>query len=278
MLIEKGGRHQYISALQFAAAVQHPDFAQLRSRSIVDFWKMERWMRQSGPIQPQRRVEHMGAVWAESGREIQASGREPARSAGRLTDRHVETGEHRYEDRTTPDRRDPAALYGEPADRGYLFLHGQMGHKEEAETFARTACPKGYQVLSIDLPGHGERRGPGRGAGSVDAAPDIRAALDWAGRRWKSISLRANSIGAYFAMLAFDAPDRALLVSPILDMEELILTMLSRAGATEGQLRERGEIAAPVRTDPVLEVPVLGAGASAPRLDLSRPYPLWGPG
>ncbi len=139
----------------------------------------------------------------------------------------------------------PAALYGEPADRGYLFLHGQMGHKEEAETFARTACPKGYQVLSIDLPGHGERRDRGEELAPWTAAPDIRAALDWAGRRWKSISLRANSIGAYFAMLAFDAPDRALLVSPILDMEELILTMLSRAGATEGQLRERGEIAAP---------------------------------
>ena len=112
----------------------------------------------------------------------------------------------------------PAALYGEPADRGYLFLHGQMGHKEEAETFARTTCPKGYQVLSIDLPGHGERRDRGEELAPWTAAPDIRAALDWAGRRWKSISLRANSIGAYFAMLAFDAPDRALLVSPILDM------------------------------------------------------------
>ena len=51
----------------------------LRSRSIADCWKMERWMRQSGPIQPQSRMEHMGAVWAERGRTIQASGREPAR-------------------------------------------------------------------------------------------------------------------------------------------------------------------------------------------------------
>ena len=51
----------------------------------------------------------------------------------------------------------PAVLYGEPAERVYLFLHGQMGRKEEAEAFAQAACPKGYQVLSIDLPGHGER-------------------------------------------------------------------------------------------------------------------------
>ena len=27
----------------------------------------------------------------------------------------------------------PALLYGAPAERGYLFLHGQMGRKEEAE-------------------------------------------------------------------------------------------------------------------------------------------------
>ena len=165
-----------------------------------------------------------------------------------------------------------------PRTGDICFLHGQMGHKEEAETFARTACPKGYQVLSIDLPGHGERRDRGEELAPWTAAPDIRAALDWAGRRWKSISLRANSIGAYFAMLAFDAPDRALLVSPILDMEELILTMLSRAGATERTAAGAGRDRRPVRTDPVLEVPVLGAGASAPRLDLSRPYPLWGPG
>lgn len=55
----------------------------------------------------------------------------------------------------------PAVLYGAPAEQGYLFLHGQMGHKEEAEAFAQVVCPKGYQVLSIDLPGHGARQDRG---------------------------------------------------------------------------------------------------------------------
>lgn len=136
----------------------------------------------------------------------------------------------------------PAVLYGEPAERGYLFLHGQMGCKEEAEAFARAACPRGYQVLSIDLPGHGERQGWGEELLPWTAVPDIRAALDWAERRWGTISLRANSIGAYFAMLAAGRPERALLVSPVLDMEGLILTMMGWAGVTEEQLRERGEI------------------------------------
>ena len=30
----------------------------------------------------------------------------------------------------------PAVLHGEPANKGYLFLHGQMGCKERAESWA----------------------------------------------------------------------------------------------------------------------------------------------
>ena len=136
----------------------------------------------------------------------------------------------------------PAILYGEPGKKGYLFLHGQMGRKEEAEAFARVACPQGFQVLAIDLPGHGQRQERGEEFAPWTAVPDIRAAWDWAALRWKAISLRANSIGAYFAMLALDAPCRALLVSPILDMEGLILAMMGKAGVTESRLREEGEI------------------------------------
>ena len=136
----------------------------------------------------------------------------------------------------------PAVLYGSAAAQGYLFLHGQMGCKEEAEEFAQVVCPKGRQVLSIDLPGHGERRDRGGELLPWTAVPEIQTALDWAGRRWESVSLRANSIGAYLAMLAWEDPARALLVSPILDMEELIRTMMGWAGVTEEELRARGEI------------------------------------
>ena len=137
----------------------------------------------------------------------------------------------------------PVVLYGEPAKQGYLFLHGQMGCKEEAEAFAQVVCPKGVQVLSIDLPGHGERRDRGEELLPWVAVPDIQAALEWAYRQWDEVSLRANSIGAYFARLAFGAPSRALLLSPVLDMEELILTMMGWAGVTEKQLRVQREIA-----------------------------------
>ena len=136
----------------------------------------------------------------------------------------------------------PAVLYGEYAEQLWLFLHGQMGHKEEAEAFAQVVCPRGLQVLSMDLPGHGERQGRSEELLPWTAVPDIQAAWNWAKRDWETVSLRANSIGAYFASLAFDTPSRALLVSPILDMEGLILTMMGWAGVTEEQLQAQGEI------------------------------------
>ena len=54
----------------------------------------------------------------------------------------------------------------------------------------------------------------------------------------------ANSIGAYFSLLAFREarPEKSLFVSPILDMEKLIRDMMGWAGVTEEQLQEAGEI------------------------------------
>ena len=46
-----------------------------------------------------------------------------------------------------------ALLIGEKSEKVFLFVHGLHGRKEEALAFAKEAVPKGYQVLSIDLPG-----------------------------------------------------------------------------------------------------------------------------
>lgn len=139
----------------------------------------------------------------------------------------------------------PAALYGEPADRAYLFVHGRCGCKEEGAAFAEVVRPKGFQVLAVDLPEHGARKGE---KGSFDpwtAAPELRSVLEFMKPRWDDVSLRANSIGAHFSMLAFAGEPlrRALFVSPILDMERLIADMMRGAGVTEEELAARGEIA-----------------------------------
>ena len=53
----------------------------------------------------------------------------------------------------------PAVIWGASSDKIYLYVHGKSGCKEEAASFAELACAKGWQVLSMDLPEHGERKG-----------------------------------------------------------------------------------------------------------------------
>ena len=110
----------------------------------------------------------------------------------------------------------PALLLGEKSEKIFLFVHGLHGRKEEALAFAEVVVPKGYQVLGIDM--------------SVEHKPwevlpllkDIR---DYLFENWKNVSIRANSIGSWFALLAFQnmKVEQAMLVSPILDMKKFIL-------------------------------------------------------
>ena len=85
--------------------------------------------------------------------------------------------------------RIPAVLYGEHAEQLWLFLHGQMGHKEEAESFAKIVCPKGAQVLGIDLPGHGARQGRDEELNPWTVVPELQAVMDWARVRWSPLGL-----------------------------------------------------------------------------------------
>lgn len=138
----------------------------------------------------------------------------------------------------------PAILYGDSSESLFLHLHGKMGCKEEAARLAEIVCPKGYQVLSMDLPGHGERTSEMERFVPWEVVPELQAVYGFARQRWKNISLYANSIGAYFSLLAFREVklEKSLLVSPILDMEKLIRDMMGWAGVTREQLQKAGEI------------------------------------
>lgn len=140
----------------------------------------------------------------------------------------------------------PAVLYGEDAERVFLFVHGQCGHKEEAERFAHIAVPLGYQVLAVDLPEHGGRSD---GAKLVpwDVVPELQSVIRYAKTRWGQISVRAISIGAWFSLLAFagEGIGQCLLSSPLTDMEGFIRCMMATTRVTEEQLRESGVISTP---------------------------------
>lgn len=144
-----------------------------------------------------------------------------------------------------PPQGIPAVLYGEPSDGVWLYIHGKGGYKEEAAAFAGAACPRGWQVLAVDLPEHGARRGSVETLDPWHTVPELQELLAYAGARWGRIALRCTSLGAWFSLLAFTgAPlEKALFVSPVLDMERLIRDMMGWAGVGEGRLETEGEIA-----------------------------------
>mgnify|MGYP002600861846 CR=1 FL=1 len=159
----------------------------------------------------------------------------------------------------------PLLLLGEPARNVYLYVHGKMGSKEEALAFAELACPMGYQVLAIDLPEHGERKGRPEKLLPWVVLPELQLVYQYAKVHWRTVSLRATSIGAWLSMLTLSEKElkQALFVSPVVDMEALITNMMQYAHVTEEQLQRAGEIP----TD-------LGETLSWPYLCWVREHPL----
>lgn len=138
----------------------------------------------------------------------------------------------------------PLLLIGEPARRVYLYIHGKNGSKEEALDFAELACPAGYQVLALDLPEYGERKNAPERLLPWVVLPELQFVYQYAKVHWRSVSLRATSIGAWLSMMALQDKElkQALFVSPVVDMEDLITNMMQWAGVTEAQLQQAGEI------------------------------------
>lgn len=138
----------------------------------------------------------------------------------------------------------PAVIWGASSDKIYLYVHGKSGCKEEAASFAELACAKGWQVLSMDLPEHGERKGEASSFDPWHAVPELNAVYDYLQDGWKKTALFANSIGAWFSMLSFAGKplEKALFVSPVLDMECLIRRMMQWASVSEEVLEKAGII------------------------------------
>lgn len=116
--------------------------------------------------------------------------------------------------------------------KAILYVHGKGGSYLEAEQYKKNC--KGFDIIGVDyndyLPWVVENQ--------------IKSAYDNLTEKYNEVYLIANSIGAYFSMLALQdrAIKRALFISPVLNMENLISDMLSWASATEKELCEKGEI------------------------------------
>lgn len=117
-----------------------------------------------------------------------------------------------------------------------VYIHGKGGSAAEAGHYK--SLLKDHEVIGFDY----------KAETPWDAVIEFRrffASLN----DYDSVLLIANSIGAYFTLMALDGAagtplklERALLISPVVDMEKLISNMMLWSNVSEDDLRTRGEI------------------------------------
>ena len=146
--------------------------------------------------------------------------------------------------------RVPCLVWGEDSDRAFVYVHGKQSRKEYAEDFAALAASHGWQTVSFDLPRHGERADCPERCNVWEGIADLCTVLAWVRARWPRLGLFACSLGAFFALHAYeDAPfEHCLFQSPIVDMDYLIHQMYGWFGVTEERLRQEGKIDTPIDT------------------------------
>lgn len=113
-----------------------------------------------------------------------------------------------------------------------LYVHGRGGSAGEAEHY-KPLFP-GCEVIGLSY----------TGTAPWTAGPEIAEAVRALTGSGKTVTLVANSVGAYFSMAAGidDLVQKAYFISPIVDMERLILDMMGWAGVTEDELKAKGVI------------------------------------
>ena len=144
----------------------------------------------------------------------------------------------------------PAVLWGDESKKIILAVHGMMSDKADVpiEILAEVSEKYGYQVLSFDLPKHGERKNEITPLNPKVCTKELNEIYDILKEKWNTISLFTNSIGAYFSLLAYKDKkiEKAFFLSPLLDMRKVIENMMSAFGVTEERLKAEKEIALPI--------------------------------
>lgn len=114
-----------------------------------------------------------------------------------------------------------------------LYIHGKGGSATESERYRPLFLDR--EVIGLDY----------QTFTPWETGAEIFAAVTKLKEQYESITLIANSIGAYFSMHAgIDGLiARAYFISPVVDMERLILDMMHSANVTEEQLQSERVIA-----------------------------------
>lgn len=143
----------------------------------------------------------------------------------------------------------PAVVWGTPSPRVFVAVHGNLSHKTDTviRLLAEVAIPKGWQVLSFDLPEHGDRPEGNPPCKAMECVADLNRVMKYAKFRWRETGLFACSMGAYFSLLAYQEEvfRQCLFLSPVVEMGRLIENMLRWAGLSPQRLEAAGALVIP---------------------------------
>ena len=141
----------------------------------------------------------------------------------------------------------PSIIWGEKSSKVFIATHGNMSNKEDKviEILANKVTNKGYQLISFDLPEHGERKIDTNYLCKVqNCVNDLKQIIEYAKANYNKINIWACSIGAYFSLLAYKNEDlkQCLFLSPVVNMKIIIENMMLWSNTTEKELNEKQEI------------------------------------
>ena len=136
---------------------------------------------------------------------------------------------------------------GEKSIKVFIAVHGNMSNKEDdvIKILAEKVTGNGYQVLSFDLPEHGERKDDTNYLCKVqNCVKDLKQIIEYAKQNYEEIYLWACSMGAYFSLISYKDEDikNSLFLSPVVNMKVIIDNMMLWSNTTEEKLKEMQEI------------------------------------
>ena len=141
----------------------------------------------------------------------------------------------------------PAIIWGKSSNKLYIAVHGNMSNKEDEviKIFAKKVIKSGYQLLSFDLPEHGERKEDISYPCKVqNCVADLKQVMEYVKFKYNEVNIWACSIGAYFSLLAYKDENikQCIFLSPVIDMKYIIDNMMFASNITEDELRKQKEI------------------------------------
>lgn len=146
----------------------------------------------------------------------------------------------------------PAILWGEKSDRLILAVHGSHSSKIDdcIWVLAEEATKRSCQVLSFDLPQHGERVYETEPCKVQQCVKELAGMLRFARQRAAQISVFGCSMGAYFSLLAYvnEPIERAWFLSPVTDMERIIQNIMRTCQIGESEFEALQTVENPFET------------------------------